>query len=56
MALPVAIGFVWRAETFWGFVGRVGVSMVLGFCIWLGFVFLVSRHYDRKKRDESDAA
>ena len=56
MALLLTVGFHWRAETFWEFVARAGVGMVVGFCIWLSLVFLACRHYDRKKRDEKTQA
>jgi hypothetical protein len=37
-------------------VGKIAGSMVVGFFIWLGAVFLMSRSYDRKKRDEKTEA
>jgi hypothetical protein len=52
MALPLAVGFFWRADSFWRFLGVVGIGMALGFAVWIGVVFLICRRYDRKAKDE----
>jgi hypothetical protein len=54
--LPLADGFIWRSETVWGLVSKIAGSMVIGFLIWLGMVFMICRSYDRKKRDEKTQA
>lgn len=56
MLLPAAVGFIWHSKTVWRLVGKIAGSMVVGFFIWLGAVFLMSRSYDRKKRDEKTEA
>jgi len=35
MLLPLAVGFIWRSETVWGFVGKIAGGVVVGFLIWL---------------------
>ena len=49
MVLPLVFAFVWRSETFLGFLARAGVGMVVGFGIWLSLIFMACRRYDRKK-------
>jgi hypothetical protein len=56
MLLPLAVGFIWRSETIWGFVGKIAGCMVVGFLIWFCTLFMVCRSYDRKKRDEKTKA
>jgi hypothetical protein len=56
MLLPLAVGFIWRSETFWGFVGKVVGNMVVGFLIWLGMILVVCRNFDRKKKVEKTQA
>ena len=51
MVLPLVVGFAWRSETFWAFLGTVTIGMVVGFSIWLTLVLLTCRHCDRKRRD-----
>ena len=36
----------------WGFVGKIAGSMVVGFLIWLGIIFIISRSDDRKKQND----
>ena len=52
MALPLVVGFFWRADSLWKFLGVVCIGMALGFAIWLGWVVLMRRRYDRKAKDE----
>ncbi|MFN3149999.1 hypothetical protein [Bremerella sp.] len=52
MALPLAVGFLWRPDSIWGFLGIVGIGMALGFAVWLGMLFLICWCYERMAKDE----
>jgi hypothetical protein len=54
MALPLGVAAF--NETVWGFLGTVVLAMTVGFGIWLSFVFLACRWYDRKRRNEKTRA
>jgi hypothetical protein len=56
MALPLLIAFLWRSETFWESLGKVGVGMAIGFGVWFGLIYVICRQEDRKKRDENTQA
>lgn len=56
LALPLVVGFLWRSETFGGFLGKVGVGMLVGLGMWLTLVFAGCRQYDRKKRGKNAQA
>jgi len=52
MILPLVVGFAWRAESFSGFIGRVGVSAAVGFVVWAAWIFLICKRYDQKSADK----
>jgi len=56
MGLPLAVGILWRPDSFWRFLGVVSIGMALGFAVWLGLVFLIARRYNRKAKDEKPQA
>ena len=56
MLLPLGIGFVWRAESFGGFIARVGISSVVGLIVWIGWIFLICKRHDQsanKRKNET---
>jgi len=55
MALPFVVAVVWRAETFLGFLGRLGLGMLVGSVVWGGIIAAAAFLYDRGQSQDGPA-